>query len=712
MAKKRKNPKKIKNGGSGTSVGNFLRTLPKTVKSVAKTLPFVANPGMAIGGLVSTAKAFNEQRKTNRALRSLDFNNPIQQAINERDATLRTINQSGMPDPGLFTARKNKAILSPYNAMGKFQQDRGMAGGQVKGASTLVSGEDEVVDSSGRSTGMGGRPVYSSSPSSGGEYSPQGGGFTESPMPEFQKSGVSSFGSTVGGGASAMGGSQTTGGGARQMGIAGTQINDPVLENLLEQYGKDAQLDIDLDSIRKNNRRQAQAEINSINAIYSDLVGRAVRTGQESMGSERAMQARSGTLASSFGQGAMQTQAENTDRNVGEIENQRTQAIADIYSRSESRAMEEFTKLQDLRTSGVEGYLQAMELQKESKDKGLDETAQYIALNGMTGDDLGVEGLQKLAKDWGTTPMAVYNRIASKKSEIDNAVIERTGAMNDAGMGEDTTGGFDYFSQESVAMSAIPTQLRNSDAEREYYQSGIKQGLEAGMDPYDIADVLMGFNVNNKDEFTSSVRQLIGQSELVPAKIADVARNINAGNMGNALAIVENSIMARAKKETDNFVSEAMTKTALQRSTELVNKINGLDKSPIGVTKGSMENWLGKLRGKEASKVKADIVRQVAQMRKEFSGSAVTPSEERFLAPIIPDLADKPDVFMYKLQALGSEPLRQLNNIRQQYNMIELDGESLSNKNLRVQDYYDMGASAPQQQFAPTSQSGGGGFSW
>ena len=35
-----------------------------------------------------------------------------------------------------------------------------------------------------------------------------------------------------------------------------------------------------------------------------------------------------------------------------------------------------------------------------------------------------------------------------------------------------------------------------------------------------------------------------GQSELPPAKIADVARNLNAGNKSNALAIVENSIMA------------------------------------------------------------------------------------------------------------------------------------------------------------------------
>ena len=98
-------------------------------------------------------------------------------------------------------------------------------------------------------------------------------------------------------------------------------------------------------------------------------------------------------------------------------------------------------------------------------------------------------------------------------------------------------------------------------------------------------------------------------------------------------------------------------------------------------------------------------------MRKDFSGSAVTPSEERFLAPIIPDLSDKPDVFMYKLEALGSEPLRQLNNIRTQYGLIPLDEVSLKDKNVRVEDYYgvNLGGQTAPQNMAGQTQTGGGG---
>lgn len=699
--------KKRKFGGSGTRVGNTIRSIVNPIKSsdafntasnvFSKVRP-ILNPVLPKIGFTSTViNSLNRPSQIPKGTQVFPENKSGMDAYRFE----QQLSQPGMPDSGLF---RNTATTKKINAI----QDTGKVLGQ-----NTVSGDGEVITPDGRSYGMGGQPVvdvvdgnnvpfrnqtqYDNSQINKPQDTPS--------VPEFMRAGVSGVGATSGAG---LGGE--TGGGARLGFIPGTQIEDPVLKNLLEQYGKDAQLAPDLNEIRDRNRTNVQAEIDAINAVYSDLVGRAIRTGKEAEGSERALQARSGTLPSSFGQGAMQTQAENTNKNVGEIENQRTQAISEIYSRSEARAMDEFTKLQNLRTSGIEGYIQAMELQKESMDKGLDETAQYIALSGMTGDDLGIDGLEKLAKDWNTTPMAVYNRIAEKKSLLDNSVIERAKAMKDAGMGTETNMGsdFDYFSKESIAMSVLPTQLRNSDKEQEYYREGIRQGLEAGMDPYDIADVLMGFNVTNKDEFTSSVRQLIGQSELSQNKIADVARNINAGNYSNALSIVENSIMARAKKETDSFVSESTTKTALQRSSELENKINGLEKSPIGVTSGTMENWLGRLRGKDASKIKADIVRQVAQMRKEFSGSAVTPSEEKFLAPIIPDLADKPDVFMYKLQALGSEPLRQLNNIRQQYGMIPLDEESLADKNIRVEDYYSIGGDMQQN----TQQQEVGNFNW
>ncbi len=709
----RKNKRKF--GGSGTKVGNLLRKVAPIYKQ-------------AVGGAVNMIPKVN---LAGTAINAIRGNKPpvpnlIQQGpMNPNVQAYGNLVKSQKDQ----RAMKERAMTADYVATGKSQfydneyagvlPDQGNVGGGNAGGSVLGS-EDYNPQGVAGGESMGQPEVQAGVPFRNDEqYQTYGGGSYAGgdpnagvkpiETPSFLRAGVSNTGSGT-----ALG-SQTAGGGQRGMGIDGTGIVDPVYANLIKQFEKDSQLNLNLDKIKAKTRRDAQSEIDAVNAIYQDMIGRAQRTGQESLGSERAMQARSGTLASSFGQGAMQTQRENTDKNVGEIENQRANALSTVYENSRNQALQEYDRLSQLRSTGIDGYMTAMEKERGMLDEGLANVAQSLAYQGFDGNDLGQEGLAKIAQDWKVSPEVVFNKIMEKRSELDNAVEERAGAMQKAGIGE-TESNFESFSQESIAMSVLPTQLRNSDAEREYYQTGIKQGLEQGMDPYDIADVLMGYNITNKDELSTNIRQLIGQSELTPAKIADIARNLNSGNKSNALAIVENSIMARAKKETDSFVSEAMTKTAYDRSSELRTKIAGLKKSPIGVTSGTMEKWLGKLRGKESSKLMADIVRQGAQMRKEFSGSAVTPSEERFLAPIIPDLADKPDVFMYKLQALGNEPLRQLNNIRSQYGLIELDDMSLRDKNVRVEDYYGITIGGQPQQQAPVGQTqssgGGGGFSW
>jgi hypothetical protein len=80
-----------------------------------------------------------------------------------------------------------------------------------------------------------------------------------------------------------------------------------------------------------------------------------------------------------------------------------------------------------------------------------------------------------------------------------------------------------------------------------------------------------------------------------------------------------------------------------------------------------MKKWLGKLKGSEAQKIQTQITQTVAQMRNQLLGSAVTPSEAAFLAPLIPDLNDTPENFMIKLNNLKNAPLTQHNNIRTTY---------------------------------------------
>ena len=99
-------------------------------------------------------------------------------------------------------------------------------------------------------------------------------------------------------------------------------------------------------------------------------------------------------------------------------------------------------------------------------------------------------------------------------------------------------------------------------------------------------------------------------------------------------------------------------------------------------------------------------------MRNTLLGSAVTPTEEAYLAPLIPDISDKPDVFLSKIQRLASEPLRELNSIRTTYGLIPLTFETLKNINLREEDYYGMQSSAPQNTQSTSNSGGGGNWDW
>jgi hypothetical protein len=74
-------------------------------------------------------------------------------------------------------------------------------------------------------------------------------------------------------------------------------------------------------------------------------------------------------------------------------------------------------------------------------------------------------------------------------------------------------------------------------------------------------------------------------------------------------------------------------------------------------------------------------------MRNQLLWSAVTPSEQAFLAPLIPDLNDTPANFMIKLNNLKNAPLQQYNNIRTTYWLPALDEDSLLNFKNRVNLY-------------------------
>lgn len=247
---------------------------------------------------------------------------------------------------------------------------------------------------------------------------------------------------------------------------------------------------------------------------------------------------------------------------------------------------------------------------------------------------------------------------------------------------------YDQFTDENIALSVIPTQLKNSEAETNRLLAGIRSGLKQGLNPYQVADNLMGFKINKPDSFSTEMRKYIGVADLNSTQISEVSRLINEGNKTAAISKIENILMEKAKKaDPDAFIGEATVKTATTRANILDSYIDKLDKSPIGVVKGSMEKFLRGMKSNEAQQIATQVTFLVAEMRNRLSGTAVTDSEARFLADIIPSLSDTPDNFMTKLQALKTQPLIELNSVRSVYELPSLDEVSLQDKNARIKLY-------------------------
>jgi len=167
--KKRKNLNKKKNGGTGTKVGNLLRKASSTINSLAnKNKASVAGAITSgpVGIPMTVAKIASNllnKNKVNNLTKGFDFNNPVQNAINQDRTLQRNLNQPNMPDSGLFTAQKNQSKLNIVNAIKNFQQNRNSGGAGVQYGPDIpegyVLGAEETIDAQGRSTGMGGQPV-------------------------------------------------------------------------------------------------------------------------------------------------------------------------------------------------------------------------------------------------------------------------------------------------------------------------------------------------------------------------------------------------------------------------------------------------------------------------------------------------------------------------------------------------------------------------
>jgi len=269
-------------------------------------------------------------------------------------------------------------------------------------------------------------------------------------------------------------------------------------------------------------------------------------------------------------------------------------------------------------------------------------------------------------------------------SKNPNAGLKKVGQVATASSQFGTSqSGFEQFSQEQIALSVMPTQLRNSNAEREFLLKGIRAGLAQGLTPYQIADNLMGYKIDEdkKGEFSDNIRQLMAMDSNSTAQDAsNYARLINSGNKEAVITKLEKSIL----KGTEGKEKESLSIYTKKFGDKAITEINNqLDK--LGIVAGNWEKQKKKFtKSTEFQTLTSDLAGLTAEWRKSLVGTAVTESELKFINELIASVADNPYNAIAKIESLQNTNLYNANSVRSAYNLPVLNYDTLIDTKKRV----------------------------
>lgn len=261
-------------------------------------------------------------------------------------------------------------------------------------------------------------------------------------------------------------------------------------------------------------------------------------------------------------------------------------------------------------------------------------------------------------------------------AQDDIVPIKRGGTT---GTGQD----FEQYSKEQIIVSVLPTQLKNSEKEMERLLTGIRAGLAAGKDPYEIADNLLGYKVNEPDQFSKNIRQYFGISDKVSAQApADFARLINSGNKVGAVTKLENMLLNDEAKKAEYGAVYGYNKG--EEAISLINK----QLSKLGIVKGNWNKMKKKFeKDKDFQSLSTNLTMLISEWKQRMTGVATTESELNFINDIIPKVTDNPWNAIQKIRDFQKMNLDLVNSRRSVSSLPSLDYTTLTDKNSRVRLY-------------------------
>jgi len=251
--------------------------------------------------------------------------------------------------------------------------------------------------------------------------------------------------------------------------------------------------------------------------------------------------------------------------------------------------------------------------------------------------------------------------------------------------------------EELAVRSRLFSKLMNilnkgqvSDSDRKIIDERITAFRNAGWSEQKIMDTLSGFPADVTTPYNNTFRDLIVQNtdtlDMQTQLMGKVALLLNNKNYKGAMTAVENQAMNNAKKlDPDNYMGTATVNTYLTKVEKIKSLLN--EGGVVGFISGNFQNLLGRIKGTNATQIKSDLTSLYAQFRKEYLGSAVTPSEEKFLAPLLADISDTKGNFLEKLNSFERNTMYKYNSTRSSVNLPEVGVDQITSPDKRLNLY-------------------------
>jgi len=241
---------------------------------------------------------------------------------------------------------------------------------------------------------------------------------------------------------------------------------------------------------------------------------------------------------------------------------------------------------------------------------------------------------------------------------------------------------------ERSIKSLIPTKLQDNVEEAKRINAKILKMWNQWLSAEDAVLQYYWFDVKDDNDrnlalsLADTVRQLPDDSN-VWTILSYVSQKINNKQYAQAISKVENEVRTQAKKnEPDWYFDESTAMWIVKKANELIQLANSMPKD-IWVFQWSMQKYLKKLKSSDASKLNTAIAYLTDEQRLKQVWSNVSEHELEMVKNWIPQIDDRTDTFMNKINQMKENAIANLNAWRTTYWLPALDENTLLNSSDR-----------------------------